>query len=321
MTPPPKIREWLSWEISGKNLGRVRDKVERERLRNERWRQRVPKEPSNWQKILFKKACAAEDCSTWYVSSTKALKDAGKTDGRFFGVLFRARATVAVPRHEARILEYDLTQIQVHNPESGYWEQIWSGMFSEPVPIGKEDYPHDYVMAHKVAKRYVQAEKAEELLPLMDEVVSLHEGTLQPWIDQFPRVLAKALKDAQGLEDGWVWQDEFRDYLSHFDEKLSPKLEDLDGRLEEVWLEHNYLDDIINVVRRGTSEPEDSGRIAHAISDFSFFPHEGAGRDHIAYRVDTLKEWAKAFAKWSKDAVASTKKERRSAQQRIKRRA
>ena len=64
----------------------------------------------------------------------------------------------------------------------------------------------------------------------------------------------------------------------------------------------------------------DKGQLAHAISNFTFVSPEPGARTEIAYRIDTLKEWAKAFEKWTKEAVSDTKTERRKAQQRIKRR-
>lgn len=174
--------------------------------------------------------------------------------------------------------------------------------------------------ASQVAQRFVLAASADELLPLLDEITKFHERTIQPWIKQFPQVLARAERDAAGLEDGWVWQDEFVRYLGQYDDRITPTLQDLDEKLEDIWMSTDYLNDIVNIVQMATHEPTGKGRIAHAISDINFVRPEGAPHDRITYRVDTLKEWAKAFEKWTKDSVADIKTERRKAQQRIKRR-
>lgn len=158
------------------------------------------------------------------------------------------------------------------------------------------------VLSKTVAQRFALAQSGNVLLPLFDDVLQLHERALQPWVARFGQVLNKAQQNSEDLPSGWVRQEDFVSFLSQFDEKLGPKLELLDDRVQKIWTTTELLDGILDKVRPATTEPEHKASLAYAVSDLEFFD------DGIAYRVTTLKEWASAFEAWSKASVATVKK-------------
>lgn len=159
----------------------------------------------------------------------------------------------------------------------------------------------------------------EDLLPTMEAAVAAH-ADLRQWVNQFPNVLRASLQETQGLPDGWVWQDRFVKLFQGYD-AIEERLRTLDDRLEDIYLNQDWVSDIANVARSATAEPPPRARVSYAINDFQFFEHPHIGRDHIAYDVDTLKEWATAFEKWVTDSVRMLQVEMRKAKRRIQRRA
>lgn len=166
----------------------------------------------------------------------------------------------------------------------------------------------------RVAQRFVQAQTAADLGPVLADIVGLHEQQIQPWIQRFPLILKKAEQTSADLPEGWVRQNEFVPFLNQFDDKLAPKMADLEERLFRVELEADFLVDEINMARTGVLEPARKARLAHAISDIDFF-----GTD-IGYKVTTLKEWASAFEAWSKAAVVAAKTAAKRAKSKVQRR-
>ena len=99
---------------------------------------------------------------------------------------------------------------------------------------------------------------------------------LEAWAREFPQVLRTALREAEGLPPGWVWQQRFVDYFQRY-EMMADQLRDLG------------------------LEPPRKARIDHAISVIDFFPHPKTDQELIAYKVARLKEWAKEFSSWVED--------------------
>ncbi len=175
------------------------------------------------------------------------------------------------------------------------------------------------LLGHRVARRFVavsvNAQAATDLGPVLTDIVGLHEQQIQPWIQRFPQILKKAEQASADLPEGWVRQNEFVPYLNQYDDKLAPKMAELEEKLFRVELEADFLVDEINMVRAGVLEPARKARLAHAISDIDFF-----GTD-IGYKVSTLKEWATAFEAWSKASVVAAKTAAKRAKQKTQRRA
>lgn len=175
----------------------------------------------------------------------------------------------------------------------------------------------------RVANRFIQAAAANDLPPLLDEIVKLHEQVIKPWIGRFDQVLMAAERDSTDLPTGWVRQTEFVAYLNQFDDQLSPKMRALRMRIEKVWvaigreeaandLTYNF-DDIVFRAQAATAEPGHKARLAHAISNIDF-----AG-DDIIYKIGTLQEWADAFRAWCENSIVAIKAANKKAKQRIQR--
>ena len=96
---------------------------------------------------------------------------------------------------------------------------------------------------------------------------------LGAWAREFSQILRQAIREAEGLPPGWVWQERFVDYFRRY-ELFADQLRDL-GR-----------------------EPPRKAQIDYAIGVIEFFPHPDSGQEMIAYQVARLKEWAKEFNAW-----------------------
>lgn len=168
-----------------------------------------------------------------------------------------------------------------------------------------------------IAERFAVDVAPETLLATLDSVIRLH-SRLQGWIRRAPRVLADAKRNAKGLPDGWVWQDPFVRYWEGF-ETYESDLQDLDSKLDDVYLNVDFLSDVANQARDATNLPR-KGQIEYVLNSFKFFPNPDGRGDHIAYQVKAIEEWASAFEKWSNDSVRLLKTLSGKAQRRIRRR-
>lgn len=121
---------------------------------------------------------------------------------------------------------------------------------------------------------------------------------LDVWVSRFPQVLRRAEHGAVGLPDGWVWQDEFVQYVTEYDDKFLSRFQDLDYDLEGLWAEGSgKASDIALMARKALKEPSGKAGVNVGFENFKFMPHPEK-KEHIAYPVADLKAWAQAFAAW-----------------------
>lgn len=157
----------------------------------------------------------------------------------------------------------------------------------------------------KEASWKVEAKGVSELLPLIEQALALQKR-FRSWVRDFPAVLRKAEQGAVGLEGtGMVWQDEFGPYWAKTD-SMWEVLADIDYDLDGIWIKskRTSLEILVNMVRDATHEglmPK-KARIIYAFGDPKFMSHP-RGRDHIAYEISRLKEWAAAFEKWNDQSI------------------
>lgn len=101
-----------------------------------------------------------------------------------------------------------------------------------------------------------------------------------------------AVREADGLPARWVWQTQFVPFFDGF-ERFETQLQDL----------NDATFDAPSPALSEATELPPRARITFAIADFQFFPDPRTGQDEIAYDVDTLKQWAAAFNRWTTQAV------------------
>lgn len=144
----------------------------------------------------------------------------------------------------------------------------------------------------KAASWKVAAEPADTLR----DALGVH-GEILHWAGHFPNVLRLAQQEAEGLPEGWVWQDRFVKFFQAY-EPLEAQLGVIEEKLLTIATDRGPMSDIANDAR-STTEPPSKARVSDAIKDFQFFKHPSTNRDHIAYNASTLKEWGGAFGKWA----------------------
>jgi len=175
------------------------------------------------------------------------------------------------------------------------------------------------VLRRIVARFQTRCSNKDDLLSLMQGGLVLCQDILA-WSDQFPGVLRAAEQEAQGLPDGWVWQNRFVKLISQY-EPLEDRLRDLDSLLEDAYLDAQFPTkiDVANAARGALALPP-KGQVSRATSKLKFFEHPVLGRSHIAYEVDNLKEWAQVFKRWVESSIQTLQTEIRKLQRWQKRR-
>lgn len=161
---------------------------------------------------------------------------------------------------------------------------------------GLEAVRNDKTAALKVAARFEKAaqDNLSKALAAGEKLL----GDLGNWIGKFPQVLRRAEQDAVDLPPGWVWQDEFVQYVTEYDEKFLSRFQDLDYDLEGLWAEGSgKASEIALQARKTLREPSGKAGVNAGFQNFKFMPHPEK-KEHIAYPVSDLKAWAQAFSAW-----------------------
>lgn len=166
------------------------------------------------------------------------------------------------------------------------------------------DYPIGSLLkrtiTHRVAHKFIARDMVDwtedDFIPTLGEAQAIHRR-LRAWITKFPGVLARAEIESRGIPDGWVWQLRLKDYWQSY-EKYRIELEELDHILDGIALTYPHLEQAATLAREATFDPPKEARLIHAFSAMEFFPHYRTGKEHIAYNVERLKEWAEAFGSW-----------------------
>jgi hypothetical protein len=142
-------------------------------------------------------------------------------------------------------------------------------------------------------------------------------------LKKFPETLSDALQeDRSELEPDEVWQDKIVRYWDQWHE-IEYHLRDLGGDLEDVYLKtytpkhwsNTVIDLLIHHIKIGTESRSGlniPGRnpiqVDYVGQRLVFRRNKRLGRDHIAYKIDALKTWAKAVTEWAKKSEVLTKK-------------
>lgn len=131
--PPKRMALYMFAELARARLHLIKDREEE--YKAERAIPRASK-PSGWPEVVLRVACLkGADCSEWSANFARADSQAkeGSSDGRStFSVLFQAQATIATPEHGARLGTFLLTQVQVYDPETRRWAQLFNTLMGTP---------------------------------------------------------------------------------------------------------------------------------------------------------------------------------------------
>jgi hypothetical protein len=127
-------------------------------------------------------------------------------------------------------------------------------------------------------------------------------GKVQAWGAKFPSVLARARKN--GLQAGWVWQDDLIEYFSEW-EILSSDLRLMEKSLGALSFDDQKLSDLANLALDAVYEPPRKARPDYAMETFEFLPDPNATEENIAYKVPRLKEWNRNFGQWVGRSVSN----------------
>jgi hypothetical protein len=161
----------------------------------------------------------------------------------------------------------------------------------------------------KIASRFAAASN-DGLMTTLARAAKLLSD-LEAWSKKFPQVLRKSEQASKDLPAGWVWQDEFLSFFSDYDPFVQ-RFQDLDHSLEGHWLKQTgKLKDLAGRARRLAREPGGKAAVTYPTNNFQFMPHPQKG-EHIAYKVNDLKMWDKAFSDWVSDGQAVLKELKRS---------
>lgn len=150
----------------------------------------------------------------------------------------------------------------------------------------------------------------------VDDALDVHRR-YQALVAKFPGVLRQALKEAEGLPEGWVWQQRFVKYWEPLDQ-MERELQAADEVFDWLYITSKKLQDQANISREATYAPPRKARVEHAFDVIEFFKRDD-GRDYIAYSVAQLQEWAEAFEKWSKASTRQLQTQAKKARRKLRR--
>lgn len=146
-------------------------------------------------------------------------------------------------------------------------------------------------IAQTVALRHQRRTAAAPLVASLKQAL-LELKKYRAWVKGFNEVLKHAQSEAIGLPDGYVWQEEFRDFWAPFqpiERRLIGISDDID-LLTDLDLER-YID------------PPRGARIEDAIQSLKFYDHPQLGRSQIAYPIKNLQQWQGKFSSWVESAI------------------
>lgn len=154
-------------------------------------------------------------------------------------------------------------------------------------------------LAEEIAQRYAAMASAQRLGSKVKEAAALL-GKVQVWGSKFPSILARARKN--GLQAGWVWQDDLIEYFSEW-EILASDLRLVEKSLKGLSFDDQKLSDLANLALDAVYEPPRKARPDYAMEIFEFLPDPNATsarslEENIAYKVPRLKEWNRNFGQW-----------------------
>lgn len=144
-------------------------------------------------------------------------------------------------------------------------------------------------IAQTVALRHQRRTAAAPLVTSLKQAL-LELKKYRAWAKGFNDVLKHA--QAIGLPDGYVWQEEFRDFWAPFqpiERRLIGISDDID-LLTDLDLER-YID------------PPRGARIEDAIRNPKFYDHPQLGSSQIAYPIKNLQQWQGKFSSWVESAI------------------
>ena len=151
----------------------------------------------------------------------------------------------------------------------------------------------------------------KNLKAFLERAVEIHTQ-LGAWIDRFPGVLKEALKESADLKDKatmqLVWQDRFVAYwreIRSLEKELSEIAYDAEGVDYPKGAAYETLHRDIERALSPLVAPA-KARTEYAIEKIHFkFSTKLDRKDHIAYEVPRLQEWAEAFEKWTTDTKST----------------
>jgi len=179
----------------------------------------------------------------------------------------------------------------------------------------------DRETSRRVVSRFVEASAKQQALDVLSKINSTLDKVSQ-WFSKYDSVRRACLQDTEGLDAGLVWSDQFRKYLK-----------DGNGDLRSLW--DLNQDDLWDLTREDAydSKVQDAfsrveWTIKMALSESSHHKSHTAtavnglvlqkkpdGSSGIAYRIENMDAWAKAFEDWIKElrtelkaAIARVKK-------------
>jgi hypothetical protein len=167
-------------------------------------------------------------------------------------------------------------------------------------------------MGETPATKEAAAPAPSTLIPLLEQAETVHKR-LRAWIREFPMVLRMAQQEAlaTNLEGtGLVWQDRLTAYWRELDQP-NEVLESIDEQINQIYNSHPRMavQDVANLARDATAwrlQPK-KAMLEYAFGNPQFRNHPDR-RDHIAYEVSRLEEWAGAFEKWTEDSIQNLRK-------------